>query len=65
MNNIVEYAIVKATKQLGDGVIKDTLGTVLIIYDKPIGYEVEFVDINNESISVKTVTPNDIVIVED
>ena len=55
-NMIQKYDIVKSLIDLNDKVLKDTKGTVLIVYpDFPTSYEVEFIDNALETIDVLTV----------
>jgi len=58
---IEEYDIVESTKVLSDSVVVGCKGTVVMIYTDPIlGYEVEFMAANGETLDVLTVYPDDI-----
>lgn len=39
-----EYDAIKSKRQLSSMVPKDSFGTILLVYDNPRGYEVEFMD---------------------
>ncbi|MDR2487588.1 MAG: DUF4926 domain-containing protein [Clostridiales Family XIII bacterium] len=56
-----EYAIVKAERDLSDKVLKGCQGTVVLVHTSPkLGYEVEFVDDEGDTLAVLTVYPADI-----
>ena len=56
-----EYEVIKSVKQLSANVPKETIGTILIVYDtNPIAYEVEFVDDLGNSLDILTVFETDI-----
>ncbi|MDF7680573.1 DUF4926 domain-containing protein [Enterobacteriaceae bacterium ESL0689] len=58
---IKEYDVVRATKTLSNKVLKGCVGTILMIYNNPtLGYEIEFVDENCNTLDVLTVSPKDI-----
>ena len=58
---IKEYDIVKAVKNINDLVLIGTIGTVVMIYQRPsLGYEVEFINDAKETIAVITVKPDEI-----
>lgn len=58
---IKEYDVVKAKKDLSDIVLKGCRGAVVMIYQQPtLGYEVEFVDNEGDTLDVLTVYPDDI-----
>ncbi|WP_128602185.1 DUF4926 domain-containing protein [Pantoea wallisii] len=58
---IEEYDIVESIKVLSDSVVVGCKGTVVMIYTDPIlGYEVEFMAANGETLDVLTVYPDDI-----
>lgn len=58
---IKEYDVVKATKMLSDSIAMGCRGAVVMVHSKPaLGYEVEFVDDNGETLDVLTVYQNDI-----
>lgn len=55
------YEVVVAQKQLSEKVPKGTSGTVLLSYTSPyVAYEVEFVDLEGQSLDVLTVKEDDI-----
>jgi hypothetical protein len=55
------YDVVKASKDLNSEVLKDCIGTVVMIYaDFPPAYEVEFVDDAHNTLDLLTVTIDDI-----
>ncbi|MGN2428951.1 DUF4926 domain-containing protein [Klebsiella electrica] len=56
-----EYDVVKAKKNLSATVSQGCLGAVVLIYQEPtIGYEVEFVNREGDTLDVLTVYPDDI-----
>ncbi|WCG84975.1 DUF4926 domain-containing protein [Pectobacterium sp. A5351] len=58
---IKEYDVVLAKKGLSDTVLKGCKGAVVMIYKEPVlGYEVEFVDNEGNTLDVLTVYPDDI-----
>jgi len=58
---IKEYDVVKAKKDLSGNVPKGSRGAVVMIYQEPtLGYEVEFVDNEGDTLDVLTVYPDDI-----
>jgi hypothetical protein len=58
---IKEYEPVIEVKDLNSEVLKGCRGIVVMVFDSPpLGYEVEFVNDANETISVLTVNPDDI-----
>ncbi|MCT4713477.1 DUF4926 domain-containing protein [Enterobacteriaceae bacterium H18W14] len=58
---IKEYDVVKAKKDLTDTVLKGCRGAVVMIYQEPtLGYEVEFVDNEGDTLDVLTVYPDDV-----
>ena len=54
-----EYDIVKSVRDLNSEIPKDTIGTVLIVYNST-DYEVEFVDEEGQTLDVITVSQDDI-----
>ncbi|MBK5073443.1 DUF4926 domain-containing protein [Budviciaceae bacterium CWB-B4] len=62
---IKEYDVVKAKKDLSDSVLQGCEGAVLLIYQEPaLGYEVEFVDSNGDTLDVLIVYLGDIEVSE-
>ena len=58
---IKEYDVVKATKMLSDSIAMGCRGTVVMVHTKPtLGYEVEFVDDNGETLDILTVYQDDV-----
>lgn len=58
---IKENDVVIAKRNLSNAIMKGCKGVVVMKYLKPrLGYEVEFVDKNNETLDVMTVYPDDI-----
>jgi len=58
---IEEYDVVRAKKNLSDTVPKGCNGAVVMVYQEPtLGYEVEFVDNEGNTLDVLTVYPDDI-----
>lgn len=58
---IEEYEVVRAKKDLSHAVQKGCIGAVVMIYQEPtLGYEVEFVDTEGNTLDVLTVYPDDI-----
>ncbi|KAA5970330.1 MULTISPECIES: DUF4926 domain-containing protein [unclassified Pantoea] len=58
---IKEYDVVKSTKALSDAIAAGCKGAVVMVHTEPtLGYEVEFVDDNGETLDVLTVYPDDI-----
>lgn len=58
---IEEYDVVRAKKDLSGAVLKGCKGAVVMIYQDPtLGYEVEFVDDEGDTLDVLTVYPDDI-----
>ena len=56
-----EYDVVKAKKNLSTTVPQGCLGAIVLVYQEPmIGYEVEFVDREGDTLDVLTVYPDDI-----
>ncbi|MDU4128448.1 DUF4926 domain-containing protein [Pantoea sp.] len=56
-----EYDVVKSTKVLSDSIVVGCKGAVVMVYTEPtLGYEVEFVDADGETLDVLTVYPDDI-----
>lgn len=56
-----EHAVIVATRDLSEGVKRDCVGTIVMIYDDPsLAYEVEFFDSIGDTIELMTVEPNDI-----
>ena len=57
-----EYDVVKAKMNLENNIIKKGMrGTILIIYESnPNKYEIEFVNNNNESVAILTVSEDEI-----
>lgn len=56
-----EYDVVKAKKNLSAPVSQGCPGAVVLVYQEPtIGYEVEFVDREGDTLDVLTVYPDDI-----
>jgi len=61
MKEFKEYDLIEASIDLDENVPKGSMGTILIVYDsKPKNYEVEFVDAEDNSLGVLTVSPTDI-----
>lgn len=60
-----EFQIVKSTKKLSHKVLEGCIGTIVYVHSGyPQAYEVEFCDLENETIDVLTVTEDDITSVE-
>ncbi|WP_113628154.1 DUF4926 domain-containing protein [Pectobacterium peruviense] len=58
---IKEYDVIKAKKDLSDTILKGCKGAVVIVYQEPVlGYEVEFIDSEGNTLDVLTVYPDDI-----
>lgn len=60
---IKEYSSVVATKDLSDNIKSGCHGSVVMVYnfpDLPLGYEVEFFDVDGRTLDVLTVEPEDI-----
>lgn len=58
---IKEYDVVKAKKDLSDTVLQGCRGAVVLVYQEPeLGYEVEFIDNEGDTLDVLTVFPSDI-----
>ena len=58
-----ELDIVKAKRDLSKYVLKDCIGTIVTVYDKPkLAYEVEFVDSDGETIDILTVEKVDLLL---
>ncbi|MEB5705643.1 DUF4926 domain-containing protein [Pantoea anthophila] len=58
---IKEYDVVESTKVLSDSIAAGCKGAVVMVHTEPtLGYEVEFVDDNGETLDVLTVYPDDI-----
>ncbi|ROP60172.1 uncharacterized protein DUF4926 [Enterobacter sp. BIGb0383] len=58
---IKEYDVVKSTKMLSGSIAAGCKGAVVMVYTEPtLGYEVEFIDANGETLDVLTVYPDDI-----
>lgn len=58
---IKEYDVVKSTKVLSSSITSGCKGAVVMVYTEPtLGYEVEFIDANGETLDVLTVYPDDI-----
>ncbi len=58
---IKEYDVVRAKKKLSDTVTQGCIGAVLLVYQEPtLGYEVEFIDSEGDTLDVLTVYPDDI-----
>ncbi|MDF7670699.1 DUF4926 domain-containing protein [Orbaceae bacterium ESL0721] len=58
---INENDVIIAKRDLSDLVLKGSRGVVLMIYQEPrLGYEVEFVNEDDETLAVMTVYPEDI-----
>ncbi|GLR08691.1 DUF4926 domain-containing protein [Mixta theicola] len=55
-----EYDVVKAKKELTKKVLKNCTGAIVLIYQEPtLGYEVDFVDNQGDTLEVLTVYPED------
>lgn len=56
-----EFKVVAATRDLEDGLIKAGYeGTILDIFSNPVGYHVEFDDVENDDVFIVTCHPGDI-----
>lgn len=56
-----EYDLVTAKNNLSDRVLQGSRGTIVLVYQEPVlGYEVEFIDNEGETLNVLTVFPDDI-----
>lgn len=61
MYMIEEYSIVRAKKDLSNMVRIGCKGAVVMVYQVPVlGYEVEFMDKDGETLEILTVYPDDI-----
>ena len=56
---VKEYDVVKCVRDLNENVPKDTIGTVLIVYNAT-DFEVEFVNKKGETLDVITVSKDDV-----
>ncbi|MBF7995941.1 DUF4926 domain-containing protein [Rahnella laticis] len=58
---IKQYDVVRAKKDLSDKVLQGCMGAVVLIYEFPtLGYEVEFIDNEGDTLDILTVSPCDI-----
>lgn len=58
---IEEYSVVRAKRDLSDAVHQGCRGAVLMIYHEPtLGYEIEFIDNDGNTLDVLTTYPDDI-----
>lgn len=56
-----EFDVVVALKDLHGGkVLAGSEGTILDVYDNPVGYHVEFDDVENDDVFIVTCYPEDI-----
>ncbi len=59
-NMFNEYDVIKAKRTLSEQVYKGCKGVILMIFEEPTAYEVEFVDDNGNSLEIITVNEYDI-----
>lgn len=61
MGDFKEYQVVNAKRTINNKVIKGVQGTILIVYDTiPPQYEVEFVDLEGDTLDLITVSECDL-----
>lgn len=61
---IKEYDVIVATKDISKKISKGIKGAVLMIFEDPEGYLIEFVDREGETIEIEDVKPDEIELVE-